>query len=171
MSDNNSKYRVESGTHRTADGDLLEPGDVFEPTDHELDVFEHKLEEVDDGDVETDTESESEEESEPDVSTADVDTDEEGNVEDADEDVGPESVDDDRLPNNYPTLQSLASAYPGEEINGRSSATEIKRTLTELSDDDLATLSEAAGVDLENVESTSESEGEEASEESESEGE
>lgn len=47
-------YRLLSGTHRTADGERHEPGDVVELTEEEYDSFHWKFEPVDEDETDVD---------------------------------------------------------------------------------------------------------------------
>lgn len=133
------EYRVVSGTHRTADGDVLEPGDTFTPTRHEVERFGFKLEPV--GEAEGAVEPS--DTTEP-TSSATEQGDEQAEDDVADTDTAPELVPPE---SERDTLVELAKALPSDAVNGNSSSGDIRAELTTLEEGDLRELYDAAGID------------------------
>jgi hypothetical protein len=123
MSDTH-RYRLESGTFRTRDGERHTAGDVLTLEVDTYTSFTHKFTPVDD------TESDDTDE------TDDSDT---------------SQAQDDRrqtatIPDDWDALRTLASEWDGDEISGRDDREEIESFLGELSDTELVDLKIEAGV-------------------------
>lgn len=121
MTHDTGQYELLSGTHRTRDGTVHDPGAVIELPDSVYESLSYKFAPVDDEPTADDTATATATEPEPGVAGL--------------------------IPEDWDALRAMASAWDGDEISGHASRDEIEAFLATLTETQVRDLRFDAGLD------------------------